>query len=225
MFCLREPRRSEAIHPQWPYLLLKRLNFSEGFTWHNFFQVSTVAFGENSVQSSMEVAAIYAIAAGGLLLALFLIQTRSVLINWTESFTVLLSRHLTLPVLIHRHRIWGPWTRSGVLIHVIYISTNITLVFLKTNSFTGAGRRAGELALINLIFPLSAMHLGYLADLLGITWRTCRKIHHVTGWMVVALVSFHIIAEIQSQNFSFPLGDTRNLFTMIVRLPRGIMST
>ncbi|CEO59625.1 hypothetical protein PMG11_04294 [Penicillium brasilianum] len=163
----------------------------------------------------MEVAAIYAIAAGGILLALLLIQTRSVLIGWTESLSVLLSRYLTLPVLIRRHRIWGPWTRSGVLIHMIYISTNITLVFLKTDSFTGAGRRAGELALINSIFPLSALHLSYLADLLGIKWRTCRKIHHATGWMVVALVSFHIIAEIQSQSFGFPLGDTRNLFTMI----------
>lgn len=146
----------------------------------------------------MEVAAIYAIAAGGILLALLLIQTRSVLIGWTESLSVLLSRYLTLPVLIRRHRIWGLWTRSGVLIYMIYISTNITLVFLKTDSFAGAGRRAGELALINLIFPLSALHLGYLADLLGIKWRTCRKIHHATGWMVVALVSFYIIAEIQS---------------------------
>lgn len=173
----------------------------------------------------MEVAAIYAIAAGGIFLVLFLIQTRSILINWTESFTVLLSRHLTLPFLIHRHRIWGPWTRSGVLIHVIYVGINITLVFLKANSFTGAGRRAGELALINNIFPLSAIHLGYLADLLGITWRTCRKIHQVTGWMVVALVSFHIIAEVQSEQFSFPLGAIRNLFTMIVRLPPGTMST
>lgn len=172
----------------------------------------------------MDVPAIYAMAAGGIFLVLFLIQARSVLLNWTESFSVLLSRHLTLPVLIHRHRICGPWTRSSVFVHVIYVSANTTLVFFKTHSLTGAGRRAGELALINLIFPLSAIHLGYLADLLGTTWRTCRKIHLVTGWMAVALLSFHIVAKVQSQEFGFPLGETRNLFTMVVRLPLSIMS-
>ena len=56
----------------------------------------------------MEVPAIYAIAAGGIFLALFLIQTRYILVNWTESFSVLLSRHLTLPVLVRRHRILRP---------------------------------------------------------------------------------------------------------------------
>ncbi|KAF7712893.1 Cell surface metalloreductase [Penicillium ucsense] len=173
---------------------------------------------------SMEVLTIYAIAAGGIFLALFLIQARSVFIDWTESFSVLLFRHLTLPVLVHRHRIWGPWTRSSVLIHVIYITINITLVFFKTNSLIGAGRRAGELALINVIFPLSAFHLGYLADLVGITWRTGRKIHHVTGWMVVALLSFHVIAEVQSQSFSFLLSDMRNLFTMIGVTSLGVLA-
>lgn len=41
---------------------------------------------------------------------------------------------------------------------------------IHTHFITQAGRRAGgELALISLTFPLSATHLGYLADLLGIT--------------------------------------------------------
>lgn len=173
----------------------------------------------------MDALAIYAIAAGGIFLGLFLVQTRSVLINWTDFFSVLLSRHVTLPVLIHRHRFWGPWARASVLIHVLYVTLNITLVFFRTNSLTGAGRRAGELALINIIFPLSAIHLGYLADLLGITWRTCRKIHKATGWMAAALLSFHVVAEAQGQQFSFPLGEIRNLFATIVRLPPGVITT
>ncbi|KAJ5365191.1 hypothetical protein N7517_008077 [Penicillium concentricum] len=121
----------------------------------------------------MEVSAIYAIAAGGIFLALFLIQIRCVLVDWTGSFFVLLSRHLTLPVLVRRHRILGPWTRAGILVHVSYIAVNIALVFLRTESLVDSGRRAGELALINMIFPLSTAHLGFLAGLLGITWRTC----------------------------------------------------
>jgi hypothetical protein len=164
----------------------------------------------------MEIPAFYAIAAGGIFLALFLIQTRHALIHWTESVSVLLSRHLTLPVLVRRHRIFGPWTRAGALLHVSYVAINIVLVFFRTESLVDSGRRAGEMALINMIFPLSAAHLSFLADLLGISWHTCRKIHRATGWLVVAMLSFHIIAELQSQTFSFPLTETRNLLTMIV---------
>lgn len=157
------------------------------------------------------MSSIYAIAVGGCFLALFLIQTRTTMISWIESCSILISRHLTLPALIHRHRIWGPWSRMNILIYSAYTLVNITLVFFHTHSVAQASRRAGELALINLIFPLSATHLGYLADLLGITWRTCCKIHQVTGWMSVALLCFHVVAECQSRGFSFPLGALRNI--------------
>lgn len=164
----------------------------------------------------MEVPAIYAIAAGGIFLALFLIQTRHVLVDWTESFSVLLSRHLTLPVLVRRHRILGPWTRASVLVHVSYIAVNIALVFLHAESLVDSGRRAGELALINMIFPLSAIDLGFLAGRLGVTWRTSRKVHRATGWTAIFLLSFHIIAEIQGKTFRLPLTETKNLLTVIV---------
>ncbi|KAJ6118815.1 hypothetical protein N7471_013435 [Penicillium samsonianum] len=172
----------------------------------------------------MEVPAIYAIAAGGIFLALFLIQTRHVLVDWTESFSVLLSGHLTLPVLVRRHRILGPWTRAGILVHVSYIAVNIALVFLRTESLVDSGRRAGELALINMIFPLSAAHLGFLAGLLGINWRTCRKIHRAIGWTAIALLSFHIIAELQGKTFRFPLTETQNLLTVIGASALGILA-
>lgn len=164
----------------------------------------------------MNILAIYAIAAGGFCIALFLIQTRSILINCTESLSVLLYRHLILPVIINRHRVCGPWTRAGVLVHISYIIINVALVFFRTDSLVEAGRRAGELALINTIFPLSGGHLSYIAELLGITWRTCCKIHRATGWMTVILLSFHVMAEAQSKNFSFSLSESRNLLTMIV---------
>ncbi|KAJ5987708.1 hypothetical protein N7481_002918 [Penicillium waksmanii] len=163
----------------------------------------------------MNVSSIYAIAAGGCFLALFLIQTRTTMVGWIESCSVLISRHVTLPTLIHRHRVWGPWSRLNFLIYLIYIIVNIIIVFFYTHSVAQAGRRARELALINLTFPLSATHLGCLADLLGITWRTYCKIHQATGWMSVALLSFHVVAGCQSRGFSFPLRPTRNIFTLI----------
>jgi hypothetical protein len=104
----------------------------------------------------MNVLLIYAIVGGGCFLALFLIQTRTTMIGWIESCSVLISRHLTLPALVYRHRIWGLWSPLNVLIYSAYTVGNIIVVFFYTHPVAQAGRRAGELALINLIFPLSA---------------------------------------------------------------------
>lgn len=172
----------------------------------------------------MDVLAIYAISAGGIFVGLYLTRTLSMLANWSNFFSVLLSRHLTLPFLVHRHQLLGPWTRASVFLHLLYAATNVFLVFFRMESWAGAGRRAGKLTLINLIFPLSTIHLSYLADLLGITWHTCRKIHRATGWMAVTLLSFHIIVVIQARGFGFPLRETQNLFTVIVCLSSWYLS-
>ncbi|RDH30835.1 hypothetical protein BDQ94DRAFT_161035 [Aspergillus welwitschiae] len=172
----------------------------------------------------MNALTIYAIATGGIFAGLFLTRTLSILINWTTLFSVLISRHLTLPFVVHRHRLWGPWSRVGVLLHVSYAAINVFLVLFRMESLASTGRRAGDLALINLIFPLSATHLSNLADLLGITWRTCRRIHRAAGWIAVALLSFHIIAAVQGRKFSFPLGEAQNLFTMIGATSLGALA-
>lgn len=49
----------------------------------------------------MNIVAIYVIAAGSFCIALFLIQTRSILINYTESLSVLLYRYLILSIVIN----------------------------------------------------------------------------------------------------------------------------
>lgn len=164
----------------------------------------------------MDALAIYAIVAGGIFVGLFLARTLSTLAKWSTFFSILLTRHLTLPFVVHRHQLLGPWTRASVLLHVSYAAINAFLVVFRADSLTGAGRRAGELALVNLIFPLSAIHLSNVADLLGISWRTCRRIHRATGWMATVLLAFHVVAAIQVHGFSFPLSEMQNLSTMIV---------
>ncbi|KAJ5639911.1 cell surface metalloreductase [Penicillium longicatenatum] len=136
------------------------------------------------------------------------------MIGCIEPCSVMISRHLTLPLLIHRHRIWGPWSRLDILSYSAYIVANILVAFFHIHSIAQAHRRAGELAPTNLIYP-SATHLGYLADLLGIPWSTFCKIHQATGWMSVTLLTLHVVAECQSPGFSFPLGGTGNTFTLI----------
>lgn len=157
---------------------------------------------------------IYAIVGGGILAGLLL--TRAVYTSLTNLFSLWVPRHLTLPVVAHRHRFWGPWTRASVFLHLLFIAANVFLVFFRVTSLSSAGHRTGELALINLILPLSTNHLSHLADLLGITLRTCRKLHRTSGWMGFALLSFHVVAAAQAPGFSFSLKEVKNLWTMIV---------
>jgi hypothetical protein len=164
----------------------------------------------------MDSLTVYAIAVGGVFAGLFFIRALSVLASWKGSVSVFFSRHLALPFLVHRHRFLGPWTRAGVLFHALYAAVNIFLVFFKMKSLTDAGLQAAKLALVNVIFPLSTIHISHLADLLGIKWSTCCRIHRVTGWMAVALLSFHVIMAVQVQGFTFPLHELQNLFTMLV---------
>lgn len=165
----------------------------------------------------MDALAIYAITAGGILGSLFFLGwTLWVIANWSTSFSVLYARHLSVPFIVHTHQFGGPWTRVGIFLHVSYAAINVFLVFFRMQSLADAGSRAGELALINLIFPLSTIHLNFFADLLGITWRTCCRIHRATGWMAIALLSFHIVAAVQMREFSFSFHESANLFTMLV---------
>jgi hypothetical protein len=174
---------------------------------------------------SMDSLNIYAIAAGGIFVGLFFARTLSMLACWMDVCSVFVSRHLTLPFVIRRHWLWGPWTRAGVFVNLSYAAINVFLVFFRVHTLTDAGRRAGRLALVNLIFPLSAIHLSYLADLLGIRWSTCCKIHCVTGWMAVTLLSFHIVVAVQAREFAFPLSEQPHLFTMLVCLILGTISS
>lgn len=205
------------LHYSFSFLSIFPCLFLLPFYHHSFVHLLT------STRTSMNPSAIYAISAGGILAGLFLNRALSILINWTNLFSVLVSRHLTLPFIVHRHRLWGPWSRASVLLHALYITVNVFLVLLKMDSLTGVSGRAGELALVNLIFPLSATHLSYLADILGITWRTCCRIHRATGWMAVVLLSFHVITAVQTHQFSFSLSESQNLFTMIVCLLTAII--
>ncbi|KAL2868385.1 uncharacterized protein BJX67DRAFT_371442 [Aspergillus lucknowensis] len=84
-------------------------------------------------------------------------------------------------------------TRANVFLYLLYATVNIFLVFFRSILLVGSGCRAGELALVNLIFPLSTIHLSYLADLLDIRWNSYCKIYHATSWMAIALLLFYII--------------------------------
>lgn len=164
----------------------------------------------------MDILAIYAITAGSILVALVSIRLLRSLSQWKSPIWVFVSRHIIYPYVISRHQIVGPWSRVSVLMHLAYVTVNSILVFLKDFSLENASRRAGDLSLINMIFLLTAGHLSYSADLLGVPLQNYRQMHRVSGWMAMALIVFHIGAILANQKSAIPRSDTQGLFTVIV---------
>ncbi|KAE8384350.1 hypothetical protein BDV23DRAFT_177125 [Aspergillus alliaceus] len=107
----------------------------------------------------MDAFAIYAIAASGTLVALFITKALTSPPEWTGWVAAFVSQHFTLPYFVNQHQLVNPWTRASVIFHLSYIAVNLFLVIFGATSVTGTGHQAGTLAVINLIFPISAIHL------------------------------------------------------------------
>ena len=65
--------------------------------------------------------------------------------------------------------------------------------FFKVTSVSTAGSRTGVLSLINIIPLFFGFHLGYLADLLGVSLRTYRWVHIAAASMAIALGAAHVV--------------------------------
>lgn len=168
------------------------------------------------VAVNMDVLVLYAIVVGSLLGLLLVLQALSFISPWTTALARVVARHFSYPYFLRRHRLFGPWTRAGLILHILYASLNIFLFLFRTASVAAAGKRAGTLALINLIFLVSTPHLSFLSDLLGISLRMCHRIHRAMGWTVAALLLFHVCTALFSKRATFSLQQANDLFTLIV---------
>ncbi|KAJ5640357.1 uncharacterized protein N7484_008219 [Penicillium longicatenatum] len=163
----------------------------------------------------MEILTIYASVAGGILLSIVVIRAVMYLGPWSIAVKILIAKHITYPYFIGRHALLGPWTRAGSLMHISYAALNLVLILFKSASISVAGNRAGTLSLINAVFLVASCCLSNIADLFGISLRSCRRIHRAVGWMVLSLVSLHIFTKLLSQQTESIDGSARKLFAII----------
>jgi hypothetical protein len=166
----------------------------------------------------MEITAIYAIAAGGILTTLLFNRTVHLLAPLRGILSVLVSKHLTYPYFLNRHRFVGSWTRADVIICVTYIAANFFCLLFAVPSSLEISYRAGKLSLVNMVFLFTAPHLGLLADILGVSLRLCRNIHRFTAWMGTLLLIIHILIVTLVDRVDFSLGVVNNIFAVIVSL-------
>jgi hypothetical protein len=164
----------------------------------------------------------YAIALGGVFLGLILVNLlhlkRLTYLACLPSFarTSLLRswRYLIYPYVVHRHRFLPPFTLADLLTQLIYIAGN-SFCLAYGSTIEKAGLRAGTLSLINLIPLFFGPHLGFAADVLGLSLGTFRNVHRSAGLVSSGLALFHTAVVIKSRT-EFALSSTKNVSAVVV---------
>jgi hypothetical protein len=86
-----------------------------------------------------------------------------------------------------------------VLFSLVYRVVNIFFVTFHTSSTSKIGQRARTLSLLNIALLYPFMQLSLYADVLGLLFHTCRRVHGAAAWMTSALLALHIIIAILNQ--------------------------
>ena len=142
----------------------------------------------------MDIPQIYATAAGGFFLIFILIKFLSRTIR--ERIALFTFKHLTYSYFLHRHRFLGSWTRSAILVQLIYIALNAFCLGFRAFTLSKAGFRVGNLSWTNMISLFAGPHLSFLADILGFCLGTYRRVHRSAGVMSFALLLFHALVVV-----------------------------
>ncbi len=163
----------------------------------------------------MEITQIYAIVAGGVFLLLMFMKGFPFIQQVLQSLNITISRYLTYPLIVRRHRLLGPWRPADVLLQLLYISLNVFCVTFRVTSFDEVGDRAGTLSIINMAPLFFGLHLSFLADLLGLSLSNYRRIHRSAGMMSFALVALYTFAAVYYDP-TYSLRLPGNLYLLIV---------
>ena len=165
----------------------------------------------------MDPPKIYAIAVGITFLVTFGTYSR-VIVRLAKYGWIWALKYLIFANLLDRHRFLGPWTRAGVLVHVLYITVNLFCLVFRVSEVSQAGLRAGSLSLINMIPLFAGPHLSFLADLLGISITTYRNIHRSGGIASIVLGLCHIVlSAVGGKGLS--VKTRKGLFNVLVSTP------
>jgi hypothetical protein len=163
----------------------------------------------------MDITLEYAIAAGGILTLFFLANL--IRLAWPLCRRVgrEVSKHLSYTYLVRRHQYLGPWTAAAVLAQVAYVAGNIFCLSFRAASTADVGRRAGNMALINIVPLFGGPHLSSLADALDVSLVSARRVHRSASIMASALVLVHLLFTLAATP-SFELGTAQNIFAVVV---------
>ena len=169
----------------------------------------------------MEITQIYAVAGSCLFICLLLFNIRplaqrflNTVVRLLKTLIRLRTKYLDYPFLFHRHWFTSPWSRAAILAEICFLSINLFCLLFGIETINSAGLRAANLSLINIFPAFAGPHLGFLADIFGISFTTYCSIHRSTAVMSCILLLFHISIMLTSK--AFPLSESENLWGVIV---------
>ncbi|KAL3469008.1 hypothetical protein BJX99DRAFT_252324 [Aspergillus californicus] len=158
----------------------------------------------------MDAITAYGVAAGGCILLIILFR-----IIFSSRVSMLVAYYLTYRFVIKRSRFAGPWTRAGFISYFVYLIINLLVLALKSRSLVDAARGAGELSLINMTILYTGSPLSFMADWLGVSIYTYRRIHQAAAWMSGSLMAFHVVVLLFIKWDDFKPGDFDTIFAII----------
>ncbi|KJK68090.1 Ferric reductase like transmembrane component [Aspergillus parasiticus SU-1] len=127
------------------------------------------------------------------------------------------AKHLTFQAVLRQGKYIDRWSRADIVLTMMYLGANMTCVLVYFPGMTQAGFRAGRLSIINTILLFAGPHLSFVADMLGVSIRTCRRLHVLAGLVAILLAVFHAIVGAATKG-TFSLQTPRNLWALIVGL-------
>lgn len=118
---------------------------------------------------------------------------------WIQRWRAKIRNRFVYSTVIGRYRFFGPWLTSHVMIFFIYVTINILCVTLRVDIRYGiflastptAARRAGYLALINLMPLFASPYFPFMADTLGLSLRKVVFIHRICSFSSACLCIAH----------------------------------
>lgn len=122
---------------------------------------------------------------------------------------------LIYPTVIPRGRFLDRWNLNDVLLIVAYIGTNVVCVILPLSGIQQVVLRSGTLSIINLSFCFAGPYLGFLADILAVSVKSCRRLHATVGTLGVFLAVVHA-SSAAAANKALDLHERKDLFALVV---------
>ena len=163
----------------------------------------------------MDVTKVYSIIAGGVFGALVVLHWLLRMWQNVQTLSIWGFRHFLYPFLLARRRFIGPWTRAGFLLRLLYVFFNAFCGSFGVTSLAQAATRAGTLSLVNMIPLYFGLHLGFIADLLGLSLKDFCSIHGASAVMSAILGILHgVLNSVSGQESRIDRG--KQIYGLIV---------
>lgn len=125
------------------------------------------------------------------------------------------SDYLIYPTVVRGGKCLDRWSRRDALLLLGYVGATISCVVFPDPSIDQAIRRSGTLSVVNFIFCFAGPYLGFLADLLGLSLRSCWRLHALVGGCAVALAVSHAAAASAAKE-RLDLHAPKDVFALVV---------